>query len=103
MLFTEDISISLIIGLYPKSPNFVLTLFLIKFVKSYLEQPSKSPNSYTLSIKSSSSLSESKAASFIAVYNSGVFKLGFSSSKVLNNQHPASECIDSSLIDHSTI
>ena len=90
-------------GLYPKSPSFVFTLFLIKFCKSYFEHPSRSPNSNTLSIKSSSSLRDKRAASLIAVSNSLVLRYGFSSIRVLNNQHPASECIDSSLIDHSTI
>jgi len=41
--------------------------------------------------------------SSFAVLSSGVLREGFSSIRVLNNQHPASECIDSSLIDHSTI
>ena len=36
-------------------------------------------------------------------FNSGVSNSGCSFNKVLNNQHPAFECKDSSLILHSTI
>ena len=68
-----------------------------------LEHPSKSPISYTLSIKSNSNFKDNLAASSICAFNSGVFNSGFSFNKVLNNQHPALECKDSSLILHSTI
>ena len=80
-----------------------MTLFFIKLIKSSLLQPSKSPNSYTFSIKSNSNFNDKRAASFIAASNSGVFNSGCSINKVLNNQQPAFECRDSSLILHSTI
>jgi hypothetical protein len=63
----------------PKSPILVLTLCLINDTKSYFEQPSKSPISYTLSIKSNSNFKDNKAASLISALNSGVFNSGFSS------------------------
>ena len=56
-----------------------------------------------MSIKSNSNFKDNKAACLMSSFNSGEFNSGFSSSNVLNNQHPASECNDSSLIDHSTI
>ena len=50
-----------------------------------------------------SNFKDNKAASSTCAFSSGVSNSGCSFNKVLNNQQPAFECRDSSLILHSTI
>ena len=61
------------------------------------------PISNALSMKSNSNLTDKSHASYIALVNSEVLSSGYSSNNVLNNQHPAFECNDSSRTLQATI
>ena len=75
----------------------------MKFLSSSLVKFSKSPISKTFSINPNSNSIAAVAASLMSASSFGVLNSGCSFINVLNNQHPASECSDSSLTDHSTI